>query len=247
MSEAGSAIAGLRHELCVAMRAAALYGMTEAIDNHFSAAIPGSGDFLVNRYGPHWSEVVPEDLVVVDPLGTVVDGAGSVDAAAMEIHRAVHAARASARVVMHLHMPWATALGTIAEGLLTNLTPGAMRFHGRVVDLPYDGLATQAAEGERIRAFIRSRDADVVLMRNHGVMVIGSTVPEAWHRLYFLERAAQVQVLAMSTGRSLVLVDDETAAKTAAQWAEIETEIADDFFIALRRLVASPPQNGGLK
>lgn len=221
-------------ELAAALRAAALYGLNEGIDNHFSLAAPGAGDrFLINRHGPHWSETTADDVLTVDLDGTVVDGPGAEQHAAFAIHRGVHLARRSARCVLHTHMPYATAVSVTEDGLDTTLSQNAMYFHGRVASIDFVGLGDAAEEGLRIGRAV-DRDTAVVMLRNHGVMVIGETVAEAWHRLYFLERACRVQVLAQSTGRPLVRVPEAVARSTAANWAS-GAAAAPALFEAVRR------------
>jgi ribulose-5-phosphate 4-epimerase/fuculose-1-phosphate aldolase len=222
-----------RVDLAAAFRAAARYGFNEGIDNHFSLLAGGRRDrFLLNPYGPHWSELSASDLLLLDLEGNVIDGAGRPERTAFVIHRAVHLARPDARCVLHTHMPYATALSMTEAGLQTRASQNAMLFHGRVARLDYGGLADATAEGERIASAFADRTT-ALLLDNHGVLVIGNTVAEAWERLYFLERACQVQVLAQSTGSPLRLVSEQVAAHTARQWDRMQG--ADALFAAVRR------------
>jgi ribulose-5-phosphate 4-epimerase/fuculose-1-phosphate aldolase len=206
-----------RIDLAAALRAAALYDYNEGIDNHFSYAVPGSDDlFLLNPYGPDWSELTASDLLAVDGEGNIVDGEGEWEVTAFMIHRGAHRARPSARCVFHTHMPYATAVSTTEGGFDTTLSQSAMSFHGRVSTLAYGGLADAADEGGRIGAAVGD-DTSVVMLENHGVIVIGNDPAEAWSRLYFLERACEVQILAQSTGRRLIEVPDDVVRRTAAQ------------------------------
>ncbi|HET7429475.1 MAG TPA: aldolase [Gaiellales bacterium] len=221
-------------DLAAALRAAALYGLNEGVDNHFSLALPGSDDrFLLNRFGPHWSEITASDLITVDLDGEVVEGDGDWEVTAFMIHRGVHLARPSARCVLHTHMPYATAVSMIEGGLDTRASQNSMMFHGRVVSLEYGGHADASDEGNRIGDAVGD-DTWVVMLENHGVLAIGETVAEAWHRLYFLERACQVQVLAQSTGRPLIQVSEELAARTAGQ-AAADANNPPTLFAAVRR------------
>jgi ribulose-5-phosphate 4-epimerase/fuculose-1-phosphate aldolase len=214
----GSQVAVLRQariDLAAALRAAALYGYNEGIDNHFSYAVPGSDDlFLLNPYGPDWCELRASDLIAVDGDGTIVDGAGEWEITAFMIHRGVHRARPTARCVFHTHMPCATAVSTTQGGFDSTLSQAAMGFHGRVETCAYGGLAHAADEGERIGAAV-GNDTSVVMLENHGVIVIGNDPADAWSRLYFLERACQVQILAQSTGQPLITVPDDVVRRTA--------------------------------
>jgi ribulose-5-phosphate 4-epimerase/fuculose-1-phosphate aldolase len=228
-------LAAAKVDLAAVFRAAAAHGYSEGIDNHASLAVPGRDDlFLVNRYGPHWSEMRASDLLTVDRDGNVVDGDGECDASAFAIHRGVHAARPTARCVIHTHMPYATAVTLTRDGLDTRLSQNAMYFHGRVAQLPYGGIATAIAEGERIGAAV-GPDVTIVMLENHGPLVVGASVADAWHKLYFLERACEAQVLARSIGAELVRAPAEVAARTAAQWADEASESADALFAAVRR------------
>ena len=153
----------------------------------------------------------------------------------MFIHAAVHRIARKA-VVMHTHMPHATALSlTAARALDTTLSQTAMRFHGRVaVDAHYNGLALDMGEGERIAHAMQG--ADVVFLGNHGVIVCGQRVDYAYDDLYYLERACQVQLLAASSGHALMPVDKALAARVAAQsnGERLQSEL---FFESLRRVL----------
>jgi ribulose-5-phosphate 4-epimerase/fuculose-1-phosphate aldolase len=221
-------------DLAAALRAAALHGFNEGIDNHFSYAVPGSDDiFLLNPYGPDWSELSASDIITVDGDGNVMDGEGEWEITAFMIHRGAHRARPSARCVLHTHMPYATAVSTTDGGFDTALSQAAMSFHGRVSTLAYGGLALAADEGDRIASAVDD-DTRVVMLENHGVIVIGTDVAEAWSRLYFLERACEVQILAQSTGRPLIAVPENVVRRTAAQAADDRVG-AEKLFAAVRR------------
>ena len=226
----------LCEDLALALRAAAFHGLSEGVCNHFSVALPQQPDwFLLNPRGLHWSEVREDDIVLVDAQGRQLAGNHPVEPTAMFIHAAVHRIAGKA-CVMHTHMPNATALTlTDVRGLDTTLSQGAMRFHGRVaIDAEYNGLALDASEGERIARAMRG--ADVACLGNHGVIVCGGRVDYAFDDLYYLERACEAQVLALSTGRPLRPVQPELAARVGAQTLgeRLQSEL---FFAALRRML----------
>jgi len=228
--------AALRADLALALRAADHHGLGEGICNHFSVALPdGSDRFFINPRGLHWSEMQADDIVLVDGAGAVLAGRHAVEATAMFIHAAVHRITGHA-VVLHSHMPYATALTlTVDRTLDTTLSQGAMRFHGRVaVDTQYNGLALDAGEGERIARGMQGRE--VAFLANHGVVVCGARLDHAYEDLYMLERACLHQVLAASTGRPLAPVDAVLAAFVAEQiqGERLQSEL---FFEALRRLL----------
>jgi len=227
-------VAALRADLALALRAAAHHGLAEGVCNHFSVALPGRPDgWLLNPRGLHWSEVQAHDIVLVDAAGTRLAGNHAVEPTAMFIHAAVHRIAGKA-CVLHSHMPYATALTlTDMRCLDTALSQNAMRFHGRVaVDAQYNGLALDAAEGERIARAMQA--ADVLFLGNHGVIVCGERIDHAFDDLYYLERASMVQVLAHSTGRALLPVQPEIAARVAGQ-ARAERLQSELFFASLRR------------
>jgi len=224
----------LRADLALALRAASHHGLAEGVCNHFSAQLPdGSERFLLNPRGLLWSEVGVDDIVLVDVLGRRLAGRHDIEPTAMFIHAAMHRLGSKA-VVMHTHMPHATALATTADRTLdTTLSQTAMRFHGRVAaDPAYNGLALDAAEGERIAR--ATNGADIVFLANHGVLVCGARIDHAYDDLYYLERACQVQWLAQASGRSLAPAVPAMAERVAAQ-AEGERLQSELFFAALRR------------
>ncbi|GCL66085.1 aldolase [Pseudaquabacterium pictum] len=235
-----AAVAALRADLALALRAAAHHGLAEGVCNHFSVELPDqSGRFLLNPRGLLWQEVQADDIVLVDTAGTVLAGRHPVESTAMYIHAAIHRI-ARQPCVLHTHMPHATALTLTADRTLdTRLSQTAMRFHGRVaVDAHYNGLALDVAEGERIaRAMLTGGGAaDVVFLANHGVVVCGPQLAHAYDDLYYLERACQAQVLAQATGRPLAPVEADLAARVCAQTLgeRLQSEL---FFEALRRTV----------
>jgi ribulose-5-phosphate 4-epimerase/fuculose-1-phosphate aldolase len=229
----------LRTDLALALRAAAHHGLHESVCNHFSVALPdGSDRFLINPRGLHWSEVDADDIVMVDAQGKRLAGKHEVETTAMFIHGAIHRIAGKA-CVLHTHMPYATALClTRKRSLDTTLSQNAMRFHGRVaVDGRYNGLALDNAEGERIARAMNG--ADIAFLGNHGVVVCGERVDYAYDDLYFLERACQAEVLALSTGLPLEPADADVAAVVAGQ-VQGERLQSTLFFESLRRLVPPP-------
>jgi ribulose-5-phosphate 4-epimerase/fuculose-1-phosphate aldolase len=234
-----SAVAALRSDLALALRAAAHHGLGEGVCNHFSVELPdGSGRFLINPRGLHWSEVGGDDIVLIDADGSVLAGRHAVEPTAMFIHGAIHRIAGKA-CVLHTHMPYSTALTlTVDRGIDTALSQSAMRFHGRVaIDDRYNGLALDAREGERIANAMQG--ADVAFLGNHGVVVCGARMAHAYDDLYMLERACMTQVIAASTGRPLVPVAPELARQVCEQTLgeRMQSEL---FFEALRRMLPEP-------
>src|SRR4051812_45845528 len=208
------------------------------ICNHLSSVVPGRDDlFLVNPYGWGFAEITASRLLVCDYHGNVVAGDGVPEATAFYIHARVHKHLPRARACFHTHMPNATALAMLEGPPLAWAGQTALKFYGRtVVDEEYGGLALDEAEGDRIAASIG--EADIVFMRNHGVMVLGPSIAEAWDDLYYLERACEVQRLAMTTGRPLKPVPPEMAARTYAQMREGDRDSARLHLESVKRILA---------
>lgn len=224
----------LRADLALALRAAAHHGLAEGVCNHFSVELPGDGgQFLLNPRGLLWREVQAEDIVMIDVHGNKLAGRHEVEPTAMFIHAAIHRIAGKA-CVLHTHMPHATALTLIAERALDPaLSQTAMRFVGRIaVDPNYNGLALDHTEGERIARAMAG--ADVAFLGNHGVVVCGARLCDAYDDLYYLERASQLQVLALSTGRTLAPVSKAVADRVARE-IEGERLQSELHFEALRR------------
>ena len=225
----------IRTDLAAAFRLASRYGLSEGICNHFSCRVLGRDDaILINPFGLHWSEMRASDLVVVDVDGNVLEGDRRVEKTAACIHGSIHRHAPQARVVMHTHMPFATALSCLVDGRLEPVHQNSLRFHGAVAyDEHYGGLVHDREEGERIAATLG--DHRILFLANHGVIVAANSVHEAFDDLYYLEQAARVQVLAMQTGKPLKLVSDNVANHTAAQCQNGHADYAHAHFEALKR------------
>jgi ribulose-5-phosphate 4-epimerase/fuculose-1-phosphate aldolase len=230
-----------RIELAACYRLADRFGMNEGIDNHMTVLVPGHADrFLLAPFGMHWSEVKASDFLVVNFDGHVLSGQGLVEDTALYIHQPVHRLSPQGRCVLHTHMPYATALNMLENPRLEMAVQSALGFYGDVAyDATYNGLAFDMSEGERMARVLGQKS--VLMMANHGVLVVGKTVPQAFERLYFLERAAQAQVLALSTGRPLKLIPEPVIQKTMAQFAAGTTvggrDRAELHFDALKRVL----------
>lgn len=236
------AVREARVDLAACFRMAARLGLHEGICNHFSAVVPGFDDlFLVNPYGWAFAEMTASSLLICDYFGNVIDGAGVPEATAFYIHAPLHKRLPRARAAFHTHMPHATALSMTEGEPLIFAGQTALKFYGRTaVDRDYNGLALDQREGERIAAAIG--DADIVFMKHHGVMVCGPSIAEAWDDLYYLERACEVQLLAMSTGREIKPVAPAIAEAAYRQMREGDAESGRLHLASIKRqLDASEP------
>ncbi|OJT96145.1 MAG: hypothetical protein BGN83_11075 [Rhizobium sp. 63-7] len=209
----------LRIDLAAAFRLAARAGWHEAVANHFSAAVSADGrQFLVNPRWRHFGLIKASDLLLLDAGDKeTMNRPDAPDPSAWSIHSAIHRHVPHARVALHLHPPYATALAGLKDPSIKPIDQNTARFYNRMaIDLSFGGIATEESEGERIAATIGNHST--VMMGNHGVTVVAPTVAEAFDTIYYLERAAQTMVLAYSTGQPLSVMSDEIAEQTAAEW-----------------------------
>ena len=228
-----------RLDLSVAFRWAARLDLHEAVANHFSVAVSDDGQkFLINPAGRHFSQMRASDLLLVDmnEADFGISQSQIVDPTAMNLHGQIHKLVPDATCVLHTHMPYATALACLRDFEFLMLDQNACRFHNRIAyDRDYAGMALEASEGERV-AKLLGKSRSVLFLANHGVIVVGKTVAEAFDELYYLEKASQLQVLALSTGRELELIPNETAAMVCKQWLEYPNA-AEYHFAALTEIL----------
>lgn len=225
-----------RIDLAAAFRWAERLSFHEGVCNHFSLQIPGEPDrFLINPHGAHFSEISASMLCTLDAEGKAHGGSNPPEPTAFYIHSAIHRANPNAACVLHTHMPYATALCLVEGGRLEMASQNALRYLDQIAyDERYNGLVLDREEGDRIARVLA--DKRVLFLANHGVIVVGPTVADAFDDLYYLERACQHQVLAMSTGRPLKPIDPQVAAMTYEQ-IEGERINAQYHFQALKRIL----------
>lgn len=239
-------IRAARIDLIAALRSAVRMGLNEGVCNHFSLELPGAPDkFLINPQGFHWSELVPDDLMIVDEHGEVVEGRHKVEPTAFFIHGRIHLGKRK-KCVLHTHMPHATALCLLENGALDcAANQNAMRFWNRIgYDGDYGGVALDENEGDRICNALGDRD--VVFLAHHGVIVCGDNVAHAFDDLYYLERSCMVQVLAQGTGGRLKRAPTHLVEHAASQ-IESQRQQSVLHFDALKRLLDrdQPGWSGG--
>jgi ribulose-5-phosphate 4-epimerase/fuculose-1-phosphate aldolase len=190
----------IRVDLAAAYRLVAHYGWDDLVFTHLSARVPGpEHHFLLNPYNLMFEEVTASSLVKVGLDGLAVGHSPfPTNPAGFTIHSAIHMAREDARAVIHLHTPHGQAVSAQDEGLLP-ITQTAMAIRGEIAYHDYEGIAVDLGERERI--VLDLGDKSAMLLRNHGTLALGETVGEAFLKIYFLERACQAQILALSAGR----------------------------------------------
>jgi ribulose-5-phosphate 4-epimerase/fuculose-1-phosphate aldolase len=211
-------------DLAAAYRLAALNGWDDTIHTHISATVPGEPQaYLINSFGLLFDEVRASNLVKVSVRGEKLDDSPhAVNSTGFAIHGAVHAARADAGCVLHLHTHWGMALSMVPAGLLPT-SQQAMRWFGRLGRHAFEGLALGEAEGQRLVVNLGQHDG--LILENHGTLTVGRSVAEAYMLMHHLERAARAQLTAMAaTGGQLLRVSDAVAAHTQAQWLGDSTE-----------------------
>lgn len=228
-----------RTDLAAAFRWAARLGMHESIANHFSVAVNDSGSqFLLNPVGSHFSRIRASDLLLLDANDPATQTAvNAPDPTAWTLHAALHKALPQARCILHTHMQNATVLCCLKDFEFLMLDQNACRFHQRIAyDRGYAGMALHADEGARVAALMGA-DKSVLFMGNHGVIVVGSTVAQAFDELYYLEKACALQVAALATGRELALIPDAVAATACSQWNDYPTRFSELHFTALKTIL----------
>src|SRR5690242_6929991 len=192
----------IRVDLACAYRTVALYGWDDLIFTHLSARIPGpEHHFLLNPYNLMFEKVTASSLIKVDVNGNPVEPTPFItNPAGFTIHSAIHMAREDAQAVMHLHTPAGQAVSAHNDGLLP-LTQTAMLIRCDVAFHDYEGVAVDLDERERLVADLGTKNA--MILRNHGTLAVGKNVGECFIRLYYLERACQAQIMALSAGDQL--------------------------------------------
>ena len=207
----------LRTDLAAAYRLVALYGWDDLIFTHLSVRVPGpEHHFLINPYNLMFEEITASSLVKIDVAGKpVIETPYITNAAGFCIHSAIHMARDDAQAVIHLHTPAGQAVAAQADGLRP-ITQTAMAIRGEVAYHDFEGIATDLEERERLVADLGTKDA--MILRNHGTLTVGVTMAQAFIKMYFLERACEAQVMALSAGpEGLNNPPQGTPEKTAGQ------------------------------
>ena len=190
----------VRKDLAAAYRLVALYGWEDLVFTHLSARVPGpEHHFLINPYGWLFDEITASSLIKVDSEGEIVDPGATnrVNPAGFTIHSAVHMAREEAGAVLHLHAPDGVAVSAHKDGLLP-LSQTAMLCLQHLSFHDYEGVALNLDERERLVRDLG--DKNMMLLRNHGTLSVGRDVGEAFTYMYFLMKAAEIQVRTLNQG-----------------------------------------------
>lgn len=210
----------IRCDLAALYRLIAHHRMTDLIYTHISARLPGpENHFLINDYRRMFHEMRASDLVRIDMDGNIVEPNGGngkvVNAAGFCIHSAIHMARHDLTCVIHTHTAAGIAVSAQKHGLLP-ISQHSMKFYNNIGYHGYEGIALDLDERDRLVKDLGPYKS--MILRNHGLLACGSTIQEAWLEIYFLERACQAQVAALSGGAELILPPEEVRLHTAKQF-----------------------------
>jgi ribulose-5-phosphate 4-epimerase/fuculose-1-phosphate aldolase len=231
-----NALAQARIDLAAALRWSARLHYQQGVCNHYSVLAPGSDQlFLVNPEGLFWSEVTASSLLLCDLDGKIVEGSGTVELSAFSLHAPIHRRNKTARAVLHTHAPYATALCLLEDGFVEPAFLAGLQFFGKIAyDEDCQGAAFSSREGDREAAILG--DCNVLMMRNHGPIVVGPTVAAAFDRLYYLEETCHRQMLAMSTQHPLRRVPAAIAQHLADQVPMFDA-YAEKHLTAIKRVL----------
>jgi ribulose-5-phosphate 4-epimerase/fuculose-1-phosphate aldolase len=218
MSECSDEEWQARVDLAAAHRLAFNQGFSEGIFNHLTYVVPGRSDrYYQIPFGTHWSEVTASCFMEVGiDDGAVKRGEGDVERSCYCIHAPIHKALPQAKAVFHTHMPYASALTRLEDPRIKEIGQTEVGMSGKIAyDDEYTGPAFDPAEGERLAKVIGNKT--VLFMANHGISTVGETIAAAYDRLYYIERAAQVQIYAMWTNQKLKQLPEPVVEKTKSE------------------------------
>jgi ribulose-5-phosphate 4-epimerase/fuculose-1-phosphate aldolase len=224
-----------RVNLAACYRLISHFGMDDLVFTHISARVPGSPDhFLINPYGMRFDEITASSLVKIDHEGILVgESPWPVNQAGFVIHSAIHMARHDVACVLHTHTEAGIAVSSMDEGLLP-LNQHSMLFYGRTAYHEYEGIALELGERERLVADLGDKPA--MILKNHGLLTVGRTIPEAFSYMYYLEQSCRIQLAVMAAGRPS-LPPEAVQKKTAAQWTRDNRPLGAREWPALLRLL----------
>jgi ribulose-5-phosphate 4-epimerase/fuculose-1-phosphate aldolase len=207
-----------RVDLAAAYRLASLYGMTDMIANHISSSVPGEpGHFLINAYGLLYPEITASSLLKIDLDGNIITKSElkyGVNRAGFVIHSAIHEARPDVHCIVHTHTRAGMTISTLKCGLLP-ITQTATRFD-KVAYHDFEGIAIDLEEKQSLVRDLG--DAEVMILRNHGLLTVGESIPEAFNTMYRLELACKVQVDAMACNTEMIIPPPDVVALAQSQW-----------------------------
>ena len=229
-----------RINLAACYRLIAHFGMDDLIYTHISARVPEMpGHFLINPYGMMFHEITASSLVKIDYDGNTVEpSAHPVNYAGFVIHSAIHAARPDVNCVLHTHTRAGVAVSCLKEGLMS-LNQFSAPYYNRIGYHDYEGVATNLDERQRLVRDLGEKR--VLVLRNHGLLTAGRTVPEAFQLMYYLEQSCRVQMDLMGSRGSINALSHEVSEYTAKQCENFDTHGERAWPALLRLLDAKDP------
>ena len=227
-------ITELQKDLAATFRWTARLNMHEGVANHFSACVPGSSNFYVNKAGIHFSQIKASDLILVtkENIESLRSKPEIVDPTALNIHGTIHEKVPHAKCIFHVHSKYSTALSTLKDPSLKPIDQNTMIFYNRVsVFRDFGGLGF---EEESLKMANALGNKQHMLLANHGIITTGETVADGFNSLYYFEKAAETYLTALSTNKELNIVSHEIAEKTAQETADYPINLARLFLNQIR-------------
>ena len=230
-------ITELQKDLAATFRWTARLNMHEGVANHFSACVPGSSNFYVNKAGIHFSQIKASDLILVtkENIESLRSKPDIVDPTALNIHGTIHEKVPHAKCIFHVHSKYSTALSTLKDPSLKPIDQNTMIFYNRVSILrDFGGLGF---EEESLKMANALGNKQHMLLANHGIITTGETVADGFNSLYYFEKAAETYLTALSTNKELNVVSHEIAEKTAQETADYPINLARLFLNQIRLIL----------
>jgi ribulose-5-phosphate 4-epimerase/fuculose-1-phosphate aldolase len=230
-------ITELQKDLAATFRWTARLNMHEGVANHFSACVPGSSNFYVNKAGIHFSQIKASDLILVtkENIESLRSKPDIVDPTALNIHGTIHEKVPHAKCIFHVHSKYSTALSTLKDPSLKPIDQNTMIFYNRVsIFRDFGGLGF---EEESLKMANALGNKQHMLLANHGIITTGETVADGFNSLYYFEKAAETYLTALSTNKELNIVSHEIAEKTAQETADYPIDLARLFLNQIRLIL----------
>ena len=230
-------ITELQKNLAATFRWTARLNMNEAVANHFSACVPGSTNFYVNKAGIHFSQIRASDLILItkENINEFKDKPEIVDSTALNIHGSIHEKAPHAKCIFHVHSKYATVLSTLKDPTLKPIDQNTMFFYNKVA--VYNDFGGLGFQEESIKMANALGNKQHMILANHGILISGETVAEGFNSLYYFEKAAETYIKALSTNKDLNIVSHEIAEKTSEEATNYPVDTAQQFLSQIRLIL----------
>ena len=230
-------ITELQKDLAATFRWTARLNMNEAVANHFSACVPGSTNFYVNKAGIHFSQIRASDLILItkENINEFKDKPEIVDSTALNIHGSIHEKAPHAKCIFHVHSKYATVLSTLKDPTLKPIDQNTMFFYNKVA--VYNDFGGLGFQEESIKMAKALGNKQHMILANHGIIISGETIAEGFNSLYYFEKAAETYIKALSTNKDLNIVSHKIAEKTSEEAANYPVDTAQQFLSQIRLIL----------